>query len=129
MALPKMAIIPDSPIPGIGTELPQGSIVTNSYVERTVTVYAVHEPEVETLSILNGLSNLFLSLGCLFLSLPIGAWLNEQFSDPKPEARSAIRVLFWLGLGVAVLFFLLTIGTFFKRGSVWKKIKTQSRNR
>lgn len=116
-------------VPGISTQSPQGSVVTNSYVERTVTVYAIHEPEVDTLTTLNGLVNLFLVIGTLALSLPIGLSLNGLFSAPLPNTGQAIAVLWWIGVIAAGVCGLITVGAFWRRSSVWRKIKEQSQAR
>ena len=105
----------------------EGSIVANAYVKRSVVVYAIHEPEAESLSMLTSLSTLFFSLGCLAMSLPVGVWLNNLFSTVVTEdAHKAINLIFNIGLGVSIIFFTLAVLVTYKRSNAWKKIKSQS---
>ncbi len=66
------------------------------YVEREVTVYAIHESEVEQISSFNTLGSVFVGIGAAMLSYAIGIWTNASFVEkltPMGDVASAFLAL------------------------------------
>lgn len=88
-----------------------GAKIKSVYAERQVKVFAVHEPELKTVSYLNTAATTCFSIGAFFLSNVLKAKFSIQ-----DTASQATIILFLIGI----------IATFFKRGII-KDIKDQSK--
>ncbi len=108
-------------------EVTVGSIVVNSYVQRKVTVFAIHEHEVASISLLNTLSSFCFSAMAACFSFAVATWVNVAFqSTMTPEANIIAYFISpfaaVLGVGLAITGFCLLRS----RGSTMSTIKSQS---
>jgi len=89
-----------------------GATITSVYVGRKVKVYAVHEPELNNLSLLNTFSIIMFSAASFVLSIAARNGLENIFKD----GTTLISILLYILGGV---------GLIFKR-NILKKIKEES---
>lgn len=91
-----------------------GAKIVSVYVERKVKVFAIHEPELTTVSYLNSAATACFSVGAFFLSTVLTPNTTGFWANPLTWATG----LFFLG-GI--------IATFFKCGII-QDIKKQSQS-
>lgn len=87
-----------------------GAKIVSVYVERKVTVYAIHEPELTTISYLNSAATACFSIGAFFL--PFSLQASVFYKDPTAWATC----IFFIGGLIATLF----------RCGIVREIKRQS---
>ncbi len=97
----------------ISVSSPSGSKIVSVYVGRKVKVFAVHEPELDNISLLNTASLILFSVASFFLSVAARNGLNKEI---------VIDSTIWVSL---VLYILGGIALFFKK-SILKRIKDES---
>ena len=96
-----------------------GSSIVSVHTERKVRIFAVHEPELDTLSYLNTATTGLCSLGMLFVS-------NFFDNLQKPDGGSWFSDPF--GWAALALFLAAAIAIYTKKG-IMGKIKQESKNR
>jgi hypothetical protein len=94
-----------------------GAKIVSIYAERKVKVFAIHEPELKTVSYLNTAATAGFAIGAFFLSNLISAPTAVQSIWMNPVTWAT--VLFF-GSGI--------VATFFKQG-ILRDIKDQSNSR
>lgn len=114
----------------ISTDALSGSVVTNSYVAMTQTVYAVPEHIADSMSLLNGLATMFFSIAALMTSIPIGIGINYIFTEDmtKPQLK-AIMLAFVCASMISILLFIIAVVCTCKRRGVWNRVKLASQVR
>ncbi|MCX5518444.1 hypothetical protein OSH10_08350 [Kaistia defluvii] len=105
-----------------------GLVVENLYMTRTMTVYGMHEGEVEMMTHLNTQATVFFSVASGCVSIGAGIWVSAAFSSElSPEGK----VLLWGGgpalIVLSAVFVALGIWSMRSRGSMLEKIRRQSR--
>lgn len=95
-----------------------GARTISIYTERKIKIFAVSEPELESISYFNTASMVCFSLGSFILSTFI-----DDFKHPKSDDfHWALDPIGW----VTILLFILGALALFKKTSALKKIKEQS---
>ena len=108
--------------PGVLTA--SGAVLTTLATERRVKLFAVVEPELEQLSMLNSESVLFFSLGS-----GLGGYAIDLLRDVfVKEVLSSIETCIDFGI-LSVICYALGIFRLVKRGSVVKEIMARSEPR
>lgn len=105
-----------------------GSTVENLYVQRTVTVLAVHEHEVDDLSFMNTLAIVCFSFFSGLLAFAAGAWANAAFAETlTPKGAAMMEVVVPVCVVLALCFGAGGIVSLCRRGSTLTKIREQSK--
>lgn len=109
-----------------GTAIPGPLVEQVSMVTKT-KVYAVDESRLTSLSVLNWVSGLFLTLGCSFWSFAFGLQLDLLAQPPTvAETGQLMNLVTWAIGVVGGVFILIGIVIFIARGSEIKKFKENS---
>ena len=106
---------------------PRGSIVRTIYSVRTMKSFAVHENDLEELSLINVFVVVFFSIGSAFLTWGIDIFIGlvgEEAKSPVEQIMytRALPVLIFLSL----VFFCLGIRSIYSRRTRLRKIKEES---
>jgi hypothetical protein len=113
---------------GVSEAVIQGSVVRAEYVERTMRFWLITKPEIETLSMMNGLANVSFSLCGFFLSGAIGFLGNYELSNTITDTD---RFLAYWGGGsafiIAACCFGVGIWAMIKKSNTMRDMKLESR--
>jgi hypothetical protein len=113
--------------PSITGDVPSGATMRPRYMGRVMNTYPVSEPEMENISSLSAQTTIRFSVASLLLGLASSIWINATFyTDLTPEGRLASHYVAPAFLVFALGFAVGGIIAYFKRGSAWERIKTDS---
>lgn len=104
-----------------------GSTIKSIHTARGAKVYAVFEAEIESIGMMNAVSNLSLAGGMSFIGFWFALYLERQVTpDATPEGEVLLTVgPIVCGAGALVLF-LIALAAWWKRGAIIKKIKSEA---
>lgn len=107
----------------------RGATVRTTYVEREMKAWAVFDTEVEALSSLNTQATVFFSVASGLLSFAVGIWISAVFTEQlTPAGMLATSIAAPTLCVLALVFFGLAIGAWWKRRSTLAVIRQQSRS-
>lgn len=105
----------------------RGSTVRPTYVQRNPTVYGVFEHEMDNLTTWNLISSIFFSFGSACLAFCLTLFLESSVSTTQTDVFKAIYAIGMpAGIGLSIVFYLLGILFWWKRGGTLRRIKTES---
>jgi hypothetical protein len=126
-----MTMMPDEPAlqPGLFTTYQRsGSAVELLYSQRSMTVYALPEHELESAAMVNTLGTAFFSLGTRTLFFLLGIVVNKLFTEaPTAENAAMLTVIKWAAAIFTFFFYVAGCWATLRRRSIVNQIKRESK--
>ena len=116
------------PSPGYNRETVTGASVTPVYTKRSITMYALTETEVTTISSINTRSTTDFSIGTFLLGLGVSVYTNaifySQLNSAGEVAKGYVAPLVCI---VGAYFLISGAAGNRKRSRLWAKLKSESK--
>ena len=106
----------------------QGATIRPRYVERTPPMWAVGETDMIGLSIAVGVANVAFAIGSFCLGFAVNILVSYSGAETlTPVGEFLLNRGMWLLAFIALIFYGIGAAFLFVKGSLWKKIKSESR--